>query len=465
MFVWAAAFWFIYNRITSSVRSTRVNSTGVGPPSSGEHADAGDIDSRAGYTVAEAEAWVAVLAISRATKSDAISSRDAVLELAAQTIRAVSRRLHPEVDEPLWQFTVPEALALLERVSRRLQRYTIENLPLSDQLTVAQILYVYRWRGAFGLAERAYDVWRVVRLANPITAATHELRERLSKKMLQVGREHVMDRLVDAYVKEVGRAAIDLYGGRLRVASMPLETSVSPLSQRDAGEIQRRSLEPLRILVIGRPTVGKTSVVELLRHQTGESNIRRSPTTANIALKLDWPDLDNALIVDTPGWIGSKAARKAMAAQCLEYDMFLCVASARSADRLIEQNLIDLIRECFASVQNRVMPPIVLIVTHASTGETPKGQYAASNDAADLVSAFARELSLDANDIAFVDVGAANTFEYREISATVRAAIPRAEAAKLMRQLAFGRGHKRFRRLISQAAGAGRVIRRSFGPS
>ena len=169
------------------------------------------------WTNLEKQAWQDVVALAARVEPNRVTGQDEALALGLETIETVARRIHPEVKRPLWQFTVPEAFAMLERVSRRLGTFVDDHVPLSDRMTVAQALAVYRWRGTLDVAEKAYDIWRIVRLANPIAAATNEARERLSKHMLQWGREHLTRQLAEAYVKEVGRAAIDLYGGRLAV--------------------------------------------------------------------------------------------------------------------------------------------------------------------------------------------------------------------------------------------------------
>ncbi|MGL4395465.1 MAG: hypothetical protein ACRCS9_02895, partial [Hyphomicrobium sp.] len=150
-----------------------------------------------------------------------------------KTVSTVAHRLHPERADAMWQFTMPEALAITERVSRRLSRFVQETVPFGDRLTIAQVLNVYSWRSVADVAERAYDVWRIIRLANPATAVTNEARERLSRALLQWGRDHVTRRLAERYVEEVGRAAIDLYGGRLRV-TLAKTRDVSP-SEAAAG--------------------------------------------------------------------------------------------------------------------------------------------------------------------------------------------------------------------------------------
>lgn len=178
----------------------------------------GDTAPDTGWSSAEALAWKDVQEIAASVDGGKLTSRDAVLTLGVDTISAVARRLHPEVADPVWRFTATEAFGLIEQVSRRLGTFTQTSIPFSDRMTVAQMLALYRWRGAVGIAERAYDIWRLVRLVNPVTAATQEVRERLSRQMFAWGQAHVAERLARAYVNEVGRAAIDLYGGRLRIA-------------------------------------------------------------------------------------------------------------------------------------------------------------------------------------------------------------------------------------------------------
>ena len=89
-----------------------------------------------------------------------------------------------------------------------------------------------------------------MRLVNPLTAATQEMRERLSGQMLQWGRAHVTQRLAHAYVTEVGRAAIDLYGGRLRVSARQTASEELnwPRARPDASSLKRQHRFPRMIV-------------------------------------------------------------------------------------------------------------------------------------------------------------------------------------------------------------------------
>lgn len=201
------------------------------------------------YSAQEAQAWRDVEAVARRVDIDRLNSMDAFVDLGIETIDVVARRLHPEKKEPLWQFTVPEAMAIAERVSRRLGGLAQSHIPFGDRLTLAQFRAAYRWRGAIDVAERAYDIWRMARLINPATAMAHEARERLSKAMFNWGREQITRRFAEGFVEEVGRAAIDLYGGRLRVGSLSA-VGVEPAAGADRAASGAGGLK-VRIAVIG----------------------------------------------------------------------------------------------------------------------------------------------------------------------------------------------------------------------
>jgi hypothetical protein len=114
------------------------------------------------------------------------------------------------------RFTVPEALTLIEQVSGRLRPIFEGTIPLGSRLTVAQFAQLYRWRGIYNVAERAWSLWRIARVFNPVTAVTYEMREKLSSSIVHWLKGSITGRLTRAYIREVGAAAVDLYSGELR---------------------------------------------------------------------------------------------------------------------------------------------------------------------------------------------------------------------------------------------------------
>ncbi len=200
------------------------------------------------WTTAEQRAWADVQSIAARVNPEKLTTSKALLDLGHHTVNAVAKRMHPTKTDALWQFTMPEALAITERVSQRLGRFIEDTIPFGDRLTVSQVLTAYNWRSVADVAEKAYDIWRIVRLANPATAVTHEARERLSRAMFAWGKDHVSRQLAETFVLEVGRAAIDLYGGRLRISRDDIlenRIDASALANGQGGGA------PLKILVTG----------------------------------------------------------------------------------------------------------------------------------------------------------------------------------------------------------------------
>ena len=145
-----------------------------------------------------------------------VQSRNDLAQLAVLTIEAVAHQMHPDDKTPIWNFTIPEVLLLTERVTARLRPIFMDVVPLGDTLTVGQVIRLYEWRSVVGVAEKAYDIWRLLRILNPVAAVTQEARERVTKQIVASVRDDFTKRIVRIYVMEVGLGAIDLYSGRLR---------------------------------------------------------------------------------------------------------------------------------------------------------------------------------------------------------------------------------------------------------
>jgi predicted GTPase len=422
----------------------------------------------AGWTPREAEAWKHVLAIASTVTPDHVESSDEAMKLGLDTIRAVASTVHPEERDPLWKFTVPEALAILERVSVRMRVFVNENVPLGDRLTVAQMMAIYRWKGTIELAEKAYDLWRLARFINPLSAATHEVRERLSREMLQWGRDHIARRLAATYVKEIGRAAIDLYGGRLRVSEEALASHVTRASAADKAQASARVAEPLRILVAGQISAGKSSLINALAQEVTAAVDVLPTTPAFTAYELKRGGFPAALLIDSPG-LGTRLGDAALLIEnAAEADLVLWVVAAHRADRDADRRALQSFRLHFAERLNRRRPPVVLVVSHIDRLRpfqewSPPYDLQSDRPKAvtirEAMSAIAEELGFSIDEAVGISTAPnVATYNIDAVWGQIVRLLPEAQSAQLIRSLHDMKDRWDWGRVWTQAANAGRVI-------
>lgn len=387
-----------------------------------------------------------------------ITSRDDLVKLGVETVEAVARHMHPDIENPVWAFTVPEALTLVERVSRRLRPLVVENVPLGDRLTVGQVIRLYEWRGVVDVAYRAYDIWRVVRLMNPVSAATQEIRERLSKSMYEGLRQELAKRLAGAYVREVGLAAIDLYSGRLAVPAS--EAAIGDAATVDADT-------PLRLLVAGQSGSGKSSLVNALAEEVAAATDALPVTKGFTAYEVQREGMPMVALVDSPGVkrIEDVGEISQKAAEC---DLVLWVAAADRPDRAPDKAGLEALRRHFVGEAGRPAPPVVLVLTHVDrlrpfqewsppyNLNEPDGAKARS--IRDAVAAASEDLGIASERIVPVCVSRERgVYNVDLVWAELAAALPAAKSAQLMRRIAGARKGVDWRRLLGQAVGAGRL--------
>jgi len=402
----------------------------------------------------------AVETLAREVNPQRITSYDALTALGVETIEVVARHMHPGVDDPVWQFTVPEALTLLERVSQRLRPLVVENVPLGDRLTVGQVIRLYEWRGVIDVANTAYDIWRIIRLMNPVAAATQEIRERLSKTMYEGLREELARRLAGAFVREVGRAAIDLYSGRLAV----------PASESGTFEMASQTVDsnaPLRILIAGKSGSGKSSLVNALAEEVQAATDALPQTKTFTGYEVQREAMPPVILVDSPG-LQRAEDHGVLVQKAAECDLVIWVAAADRPDRELDRAALEAVRTHFAAHPERPAPPVIVVLTNVDRLR-PFQEWTPPYNVADPDRPKAHSIR-DAIDAAAADLGRPvdrivpvclsperGVYNVDLVWAELTEALPEAKRAQLVRRIASAKRGVDWRRLLSQATGAGRV--------
>ncbi len=430
------------------------------------HAFPGD-EAAASWTPREQDAWTGVVAIANSVKFDDVLGVDSALSLGKRTIDVVARSLHPEVNDPVWKFTAPEALALIEQVSQRLRPVIVSSIPLGDQLTVGQIIRVYRWRSAIDVVQKGYDVWRVIRMLNPATAATQELRERLSKRMVDWGKDEIGKRLARGYVQEVGRAAIDLYGGRLRVTEAEIEQHVTTATERDR-KAAPAVAEPVRILIAGQVNAGKSSLVNGLLAEIKAAADVLPATKGFSAYEIKRDGVAQILLLDSAG-LSNGNDFKSLTDEAVQADLILWVSSAVRPDRALDAQALDAIRATMTKRTEIRRAPMGLVISHVDrlrpfqewsppynlldTNNAKVDSIRAAMEAARVDLGFAEDVTIPVcldRDVGLYNVDA--------LWALIVDKMPDAKRTQLVRTLRDIDGRFDWRQLRTQTVNAGRVL-------
>lgn len=236
-------------------------------------------------------------------------------------------------------FTVPEALLLIDRVALQYRAFLLRQVPLSDRLSVRMMHWLWRKQDlALSAWESGFLAWRGVRLVlNPAAGLLREA-ERVLASGLQARLTDRFRRDAQAILLEqAAQAAIDLYSGRLRAS----EAELARISARaSGGDPVDPPLAALRIVLVGQRGAGKSTLVNaLLRAEVAETD------AAPVTERVSGHDIDLAgvacRLIDTPGLDGAAKTLAALVTQMVAADLVIWVHRAnrpgRAADTALAQ--------------------------------------------------------------------------------------------------------------------------------
>jgi predicted GTPase len=169
-----------------------------------------------------------------------------------------------------------------------------------------------------------------------------------------------------------------LYGGHLVLDDVAFDSYQTRRSRRETRrartQAKRLEEEPLRILVLGQVKSGKSSLVNALFGDL-RAAVDVVPTTRHVEpYVLERDGLPRAIILDTAGYDQVDRGDDPFADlrdQILDCDLVIAVSSAVSAAREADRRLLDRVRALFQAEPDRVMPPLVVALTHVDRLRPP----------------------------------------------------------------------------------------------
>lgn len=260
-------------------------------------------------------------------------------------------------------FTIPEALLLVERVASRLRGDLKSHLSISDRISVGTLLWLWRnqerARKLYGVGHVAYRLFRAG--TNLPAAVIREIGDAVTSGNTNVlsGELHVMCQRI--LFEEIAKAATELYSGRLRMSDAELLDSILKDAEIDRARLAMPDA-PLRIAIVGQVSAGKSSLANaLLGHDAAETDV--PPTTdRQTAYAGDIFGVPYH-IIDLPGLDGSEVATRATTEEALRCDILLWTLPANRPGREIDRTTIASIRTQFAETPERRIPPLIGVAT------------------------------------------------------------------------------------------------------
>jgi hypothetical protein len=429
------------------------------------------------------QAWEDVEVVARRVQAEDDVQLDRIeplAELVREVLQTVARRFHPSSDQPELEIPVPHVLQIVELVARDLREAFSEHVPGAHILTLNDFRRLGRLAG---FARRFYFLYRVISFGfSPVSALLREIRDAAAGELAQASGGELKGWALGFCVRKAGYYAIQLYSGQLELSRVEFEGYRTARSKRltDRAETDRQRMagEPLRILVLGQVKSGKSSLINALFGET-RAAVDVIPRTEHVdPYLLDREGVPRALILDTAGYeegAGGGDPFPELGDQILECDLVLLVCSALSAARAPDRRLLHAVRTRYQTETSRLMPPLVVVVTHVDLlrpvhqweppynlgrPDCPKAEHIAG-----LVLAVTQDLALGP-DQPVVPVCLKPGMEYNVeegVAAAIVHTVPEAQRVKCLRCLRTAHGEEYWRKLWRQAVNAGRIALRFGG--
>jgi predicted GTPase len=424
----------------------------------------------AAWNATERQAWERVLALADGREPLWFNEIDPITALVRDAIEVVAHHFHPDTAEPWAQFRLPEALLLAERLCRDIRHEALRHIPGVRGMRLSHVLWVQRHGTRYGVtAYRGYHLgwalWRLARVVlNPVQAVAQEARTLVMDQTHGILSHRLRAYATRLIVLETGRAAIDLYSGRLVLSA----DEVRSARERDLANAEPEPDVPVRILLLGQVNAGKSSLVNAMAGSARGASGPLPTTAGAVEHRLEPDGRPAVVLVDTRGLADQEDASAELQRLFARSDLILWVAAAIQPARHVDRTALDAFRSWANGQLDRRPPRLLLALTHVDQLRPasewappydvtrPRGLKARAIRAA--IEAVGRALDLPAD--AIVPLAMPPGREAYNVDALWARIALELDEAKLVQldRLRLGRQHLSLQELSNQVVNAGRFI-------
>lgn len=287
-------------------------------------------------------------------------------KLTMEVLTTVAKHFHADSKYPLLGFPLPILLKFITLLCNDLQREILDKIPGSHAVDVATLFQAKELVGWFIENKWAIDVGKAA--YNLPNFMTSKLTSKLDGGSFSYVKSGLLAYFVNFYIDKLGYYAIQLYSGHIALDDIE-PTSVSTYASKADKQVfedNENSPEPLRLLIIGQVSSGKSSLINALFGEV-KSAVSVLPTTSEITpYILERDGLQQAIILDSAGYGGltDEVLPDDMKAEWTKIDIVLMVCSAANAARNTDMTQLNAIRHYFQEHRKQVMPVVIGVATH-----------------------------------------------------------------------------------------------------
>ena len=300
-------------------------------------------------------------------EANLLTDNSKIFQLTNEVLTMVARHFHADSKRPLLEFPLPYLLKLIMLVCNDIQHEVLDKIPGSHAVRVGDFLRAKQALVSINKLKSIFSVghW----LFNWPGAAMTQARGLLFSKGLNTVTSEISNRLITAYIKKLGYYAIELYSGQLTLDDIVPTERLSSASKKNTSEslVRDQSIEPLRFLVLGQVSSGKSSLINAL---FGEIKCASGilPTTSGITpYVLERDGLQQAIILDSAGYGGllNDQTLVALKGEWKNIDVIIVVCNATQAARHMDTQQLQAVRHYFQQeCPNQTLPVIIAVATH-----------------------------------------------------------------------------------------------------